>query len=361
MLPEALRPGTARKLGLAEDERFEILDFGRSFENHSLTAGEHLTQLLVAHFLEHLIAFDYLNHGYPLLGFCPIESDGRVAPALLLVSYNSPARGRAVAARWLSCLMIDSHCHLDHCPDPYEAADPQLKAMITVGTTAERNGRAVSLAQELSNVWAAVGIHPNNASDASDPEVRAEVERLARHARVVAVGETGFDTHWEKETLESQRSAFDWHAQLAAALDLPLILHVRDRQGSDDASRAATEAIRAAGHPRGVLHCFNGDQELMTAGLELGWMVSFAGNLTYPSAQPLRVAAQRLPRERLMVETDSPFLAPVPQRGRKNTPAFVRHTAAKLAELLEMEAAELEALTDGNAIDFYRLPLQAAA
>lgn len=255
--------------------------------------------------------------------------------------------------------MIDSHCHLDHCPDPYQAADPRLRAIVTVGTSASRNRRAVALAREVPNVWAAVGIHPNNASDAEDAGVRAEAEELARDARVVAVGETGFDTHWEKETLASQRQAFDWHARLAAGLELPLILHVRDRQGSDDASRAAEEAIRAAGHRQGVLHCFNGDDELMTAALELGWMISFAGNLTYPSAGPLRDAARRVPRDRLMVETDSPFLAPVPQRGRKNTPAFVRHTAAKLAEVLEIEPGELEAITDGNATDFYRLPPRA--
>lgn len=252
--------------------------------------------------------------------------------------------------------MIDSHCHLDHCSEPLAAADPSLRAMITVGTTAERNRSAVSLAKTLPNVWAAVGIHPNNASDLDDPAVREEIEQHCRQPRVVALGETGFDTHWDDETLSSQREGFDWHAELAGRLDLPLILHVRDRQGSDDASREASRALREAGHRRGVLHCFNGHAELLETGLELGWMISFAGNLTYPSAQRLRDAAGEIPAERLMVETDSPFLAPVPHRGERNTPAFVRHTARLLGELLGND--DIEELTDANAIRFYSLPLE---
>lgn len=253
--------------------------------------------------------------------------------------------------------MIDSHCHLDHCPDPIAAADQQLRAMISVGTTVERNRDTLQLAARLDNVWAAVGIHPNNASDAADPELRRAVEEQARQPRVVAVGETGFDTHWHDETLASQRNAFEWQAALAAGLDLPLILHVRDRQGSDEASREASRALRESGHGKGVLHCFNGDSALLETGLELGWMVSFAGNLTYPSAKNLQELAPRIPDERLLVETDSPFLAPVPKRGRRNTPAFVRHTAEFLAQLRGVTIDDLEQVTDANAIRFYRLPL----
>ncbi|MEX2540514.1 MAG: TatD family hydrolase [Trueperaceae bacterium] len=253
--------------------------------------------------------------------------------------------------------MIDSHCHLDHCPDPVAAADLALRAMISVGTTVERNRETLQLAERLPNVWAAVGIHPNNASDAVDPQVRRDLEEQALQPHVVAIGETGFDTHWDDESLASQRSAFDWQAELAARLDLPLILHVRDRQGGDDASREASRAMREAGHAKGVLHCFNGDRELLETGLELGWMVSFAGNLTYPSARKLQESAPHIPDERLLVETDSPFLAPVPERGRRNTPAFVRHTAGYLARLRGVTLERLEELTDTNAIRFYRLPL----
>ncbi|MEJ2356934.1 MAG: TatD family hydrolase, partial [Deinococcales bacterium] len=184
--------------------------------------------------------------------------------------------------------MIDSHCHLDACDDPEAAVDPELQAIVTIGTTVDSDRAAVRLASEHTNVWAAVGIHPNNASDADALEVREVVAALAAEARVVGIGETGFDTHWDDETLESQRRAFDWQASLARRLDKALILHVRDAQGREDASLAAARAIRDAGHRRGILHCFNGHAELLEAGMELGWMVSFAGNLTFKSAQPLR-------------------------------------------------------------------------
>lgn len=251
--------------------------------------------------------------------------------------------------------MIDSHCHLDHCDDPLAAADPTLRAMVTVGTSAERNLASVRLAERLPNVFAAVGIHPNSASDADDAGVRAGVEALLEHPRVVAVGETGFDTHWDSETLETQAAAFRWQADLAKRHQRALILHVRDRQGRDDASRAAEQHIAEAGHRRGVLHCFNGDQALLEVGLELGWMVSFAGNLTYDSAKALHASAVAIPAERLLVETDSPFLTPVPHRGRRNRPAYVRHTAAFLAALRSVEAAELEVQLDANAVRLYGL------
>ena len=256
--------------------------------------------------------------------------------------------------------MTDSHCHLDACADAAAAVDPTLRAIVTIGTDAASVERAVALASAHPNVWAGVGIHPNNASDADDAEVRRAVEAAASAPRVVAVGETGFDSHWQDETLDTQRRAFDWQAGLAAALGKPLVLHVRDAQGRDDASRAAARALSETGYRRGILHCCNGHRELLEVGLELGWMVSFAGNLTYKSAANLREAAARVPLERLLVETDSPYLAPVPMRGRRNTPAYVRHTAAALAEVREMALEELEAVLDANAARVYDLPGHAA-
>jgi TatD DNase family protein len=249
--------------------------------------------------------------------------------------------------------MIDSHCHIDSCDDPTGAADPTLRAMVSVGTTVDSNARTLLLAENIANVWAAVGIHPNNASEALADVVWERVEEQARHPRVVAVGESGFDNHWDRETLATQRAAFERHARLAALLDLPLILHVRDRQGGDDASREAADALRAAGHRKGVLHCCNGHLGLLEAGLELGWMVSFAGNLTYPSAENLRTAALEVPEDRLLVETDSPYLSPVPRRGRPNTPANVRYTAEFLARLRGLSAKRIEELTDANALRFF--------
>ncbi len=157
--------------------------------------------------------------------------------------------------------------------------------------------------------------------------------------------------------MSSQREAFLWHAELANELDKPLILHVRDGQNDEKASLEAARLLEQVAHPKGILHCFNGHVRLLETGLELGWMVSFAGNLTYKSAASIRAAAQSVPEDRLLVETDSPYLAPIPKRGRSNRPAFVHYTAAFLAELRGVSVAAIEAITDQNAIRIYGLPL----
>jgi TatD DNase family protein len=247
------------------------------------------------------------------------------------------------------------------CADPEAAIDPELKALITVGINVERNALALDLAQRHDTVWAAVGLHPNSAAEAASAEVRTTIAAQARHERVVAIGETGFDTHWQAATLAQQRAAIDWHAELARELDKPLILHVRDQAGQDDASRAAIRALQETGWPRGILHCCNGHEGLLAAGLELGWFVSFAGNVTFPKATALHAAARSVPAGRLLLETDSPYLAPVPRRGKRNTPGFVKYTAAFLAQLRETELAELEAVTDDNAIRAFSLPLPSSS
>lgn len=256
--------------------------------------------------------------------------------------------------------MIDSHCHLDRCEDPEAAVDRSLAAIVTIGTDLERSRSALHAATRHPNVFAAVGVHPNGASAAADPEVRAGIEALAQEPLVVGIGETGFDRYWDDETPEAQSAAFDWQAELAAHTDKALILHVRDKEGRNEAARSAVAAIRAAGHRRGVLHCFSGDRDLLQAGLELGWMVSFAGNLTYKSAGNLREVAAEVPLERLLVETDSPYLTPVPLRGKRNVPANVRHTAAVLAEVRGLPLAELEPILDANAARLYGLDRQRA-
>lgn len=246
--------------------------------------------------------------------------------------------------------MTDSHCHLTRLEDPDAAVDSAgLAWLVTVGTSLHDSRAALAIAGRHANVRVAIGIHPNEASVAADPEARADLEALASDEAVVAIGETGFDTHWDTETLESQQLAFDWHAELAARTCKPLVLHVRDAQGKDDASRAASRAIAASGVTRGVLHCFNGNRDLLEAGLAAGWHVSFAGNLTYPSAASIREAALEVPADRLLVETDSPFLSPVPHRGKPNTPAYVRHTAERLAAERGESLEDLERLLDANA------------
>jgi len=253
--------------------------------------------------------------------------------------------------------VIDSHCHLDRVDDLQACLATNLKAMVTIGTNVERSRAAIALAESDARVFAVVGIHPTEASKALEPEVPPTLLDLAQHDRVVALGETGFDDHWKDETLDTQRQAFDIHVELARAVDKPLVLHVRDQQGSEEASRAAEYAIRETPDIVGVLHCFGGDPGLLEVGLASGWYVSFAGNLTFPSADRIREAASRVPVDRLLVETDAPFLTPVPHRGKRNQPAYVQHTAAFLAELRGVPLLELEQQLDSNAKAFYRLPV----
>jgi TatD DNase family protein len=254
-----------------------------------------------------------------------------------------------------NCPMIDTHCHLDYCPDPHKVVDQTLAAMVSIGTNVERCQKTLELAQTHPNVWAAVGIHPNNASDAKEPEIRQKIEAMARHPRVVGIGETGFDTYWDNETLETQRESFRWQVELARELNKPLILHVRDKQGTEEASLEAAHMLMEANYDKGILHCFNGHSKLLETGIRLGWLVSFAGNLTYPKAKELHEAATILPKDHLLIETDSPFLSPIPKRGEKNVPANVRYTAAFLASLRQESVEEVEAYTDANARQIYAL------
>ncbi len=250
--------------------------------------------------------------------------------------------------------MIDTHCHLDSSHDP-DAADPGLAAIISIGTDLASCRNTLKLAERYPNVWAVLGIHPNSAGEAT-PETRAGIEALLTHPKVVGLGETGFDAYWDSVPLETQLEVFYWHAELARAHHKPLILHVRDKQNQETAAALACEILLASGHEQGVLHCFSGNERLMEVGLELGWYVSFAGNLTYKSAKNLQAAAKTVPPGRLLVETDSPYLSPEPKRGRPNIPARVRYTAAFLAELRGTTLEALEPVLDANARAVYGLP-----
>ncbi len=250
--------------------------------------------------------------------------------------------------------MIDTHCHLG--PDTLTGDTlTGLSAVVSVGTNPENCRQTLVLAEAHPHLWAVLGVHPNSADEAT-LETRRLIEGLCEHPEVVGIGETGFDTYWDAVSLEVQQDAFFWHAELAARLQKPLVLHVRDKGGREDASLAARDAILQAGHAQGILHCCNGHEELVKVGLELGWYVSFAGNLTYKSAKNLQAAARLVPEERLLVETDSPYLSPEPRRGRPNVPANVRYTAAFLAELRGTTLAGLEAVLDTNARRVYGIP-----
>jgi len=253
--------------------------------------------------------------------------------------------------------VIDTHCHLDRCSDLDAALDHDLAAVITVATDHARLAPVLRLATDDARTFAVVGIHPNEAHEAADPRVVAAIASALDHPRVVGVGETGVDLYWDRVPLAQQLASFRWQGELAIARDLPLVLHVRDPEGAGDpASRATAAMLTDLGHRRGVLHCTNGHAGLIEVALDLGWYVSFAGNLTYPKATAIREAAVSVPAERLLVETDAPYLAPVPRRGRPNVPANVRHTAAELARLRGLDPGELERRLDANARALFGLP-----
>jgi TatD DNase family protein len=240
--------------------------------------------------------------------------------------------------------VIDTHAHLTSLDDADEAigraADAGVTRILTVGTSIDDCGRALELAERHEGVFAILGIHPHEAGTASTHDLAALSELLA-HPKAVAVGETGLDWFRDYAPADDQRRLFAAELELAAELAKPVVIHTR---AADDDTLAAL-----ADHPGTVvLHCFSSPHMLPTA-LERGWYVSFAGNATYPKAVDLRLAATQVPVERILAETDSPYLSPQPVRGKRNEPANVVHTLATLAQARGEEPAELESQIELNA------------
>ena len=250
--------------------------------------------------------------------------------------------------------LIDTHAHLD---DPRfaddlpavldRAAAAGVTRVLTIGIDLATSRAALALAARFPDRLAAVvGIQPNHVAEAG-PDDFDEVARLAAGPLAVAVGETGLDRYWDKAPLALQEEYFARHLGLARRLGTPVVIHCRD--AGPDVVRVLRAEFDRAGPVRGVMHSFTGDAETARACLGLGLHLSFAGMLTYKTAADLREVARLVPPDRLLVETDSPYLAPVPVRGRRNEPAFVAHTAACLAGLVGMMTEELAAVTTRNA------------
>ncbi|WP_407570241.1 TatD family hydrolase [Deinococcus altitudinis] len=251
--------------------------------------------------------------------------------------------------------MIDSHCHLDYIADPAQAlTELGLSGVVCIGASPEHARSALALAEQFPQVWATVGIHPTDASEHDTPEARAELERLALNSRVVGIGESGLDDYWAQDERKAQQAAFEWQLSLAERLGKPLVIHTRDKQGQESAHLGVIDTLRGW-KGTAILHCFSGHRGLLEAGLERGDYFGFAGNVTYKTAQEIQAAAREVPSDRLLIETDAPFLAPVPKRGRPNRPGYVRHTLEYLAALRGLDPAELEQITDGNARRAYNL------
>jgi len=225
------------------------------------------------------------------------------------------------------------------------AAAAGVVAMVCVGYDEESSVAAVALAEQHPQIVAAVGIHPNS-SGVARPGAFERIEMLARHSRVVGIGETGLDNYRKRTPPAVQREWFVRHLGLAARLDLPVIVH--NREADAEVGPMLVEWSRQTGG-RGVLHCFSGDDAMLQAGLEAGFTVSFAGPVTYKNAGELPRRAQRVPLDRVVVETDCPYLPPHPHRGQRNEPAHVRLTAARLAELHGVSLERVEQATTENA------------
>lgn len=246
-------------------------------------------------------------------------------------------------------LLVDSHCHIDFDPLGAEADaviarahDNGVGHMLCVAVNIEDFPRVLNLAHTHDSVFASVGVHPN-AQDCHDPETE-ELVKLAADPKVVAIGETGLDYFRTEGKMNWQHERFRRHIAAAKATNKPLIIHTRD--SSDDTLKIMeAEGARDAG---GVMHCFVENWEIAKRALDLGFYISFSGIVTFKNAQALKEVAKKVPLDRMLVETDSPYLAPVPYRGKTNEPAYVRFVAEHVAELRGMAYEELAAATTQN-------------
>jgi TatD DNase family protein len=250
--------------------------------------------------------------------------------------------------------VVDTHAHLALCePDEDEllaaAREAGVHRILTVGLGEDSNPEAVRAANRNDDVFAAVGRHPNSANG-FDAAAAAAIEELAVRPEVAAIGETGLDFYRDRSEPDEQRRAFSAQIAIAKSTDKPIVIHLRDKDGAEDAVGEAFDTLdREGGGISVILHCFSAAPAWAERAAERGWYCSFAGNLTYPSAEPLREAAALVPDDRLLVETDSPFLAPQPMRGKPNQPANVVATAERLAEVRGVSYGDLERTVEANA------------
>ncbi len=256
-------------------------------------------------------------------------------------------------------MFIDSHCHIDF-PDFTEGVEPLLANMaanavthaLCVSVNLENLGRILELAERHANLFASVGVHPDH-EEAREPTVDELVD-LTRRPKVVAIGETGLDYYrMARETVDWQRERFRVHIRAACQAGKPLIIHTRN--AAEDTLAIMRE--EGAGEAGGVMHCFTESWQVAKAALDMGFYISFSGIVSFKSAKDLKEVARQVPMDRLLIETDSPYLAPVPHRGKRNEPAYVRHVAEEIASLRHMP---VEAVGEASSRNFFRLFRDAA-
>jgi len=250
-------------------------------------------------------------------------------------------------------MLIDSHCHLDYfnAPGEREAVIARARAagvaeMVTIGVTMSQSAQAIEIAAAHENVWACVGIHPLHAGEEGPVPPPEAIAALAAHPKVIGIGESGLDYFYDKAPRDVQDANFRANIRAAQLTGLPLAIHARDAD-ADIARILAEERDRGGGFAF-LLHCFSSGRALAEAALDMGGYISFSGIITFPKSHELREIAAAIPAERLLVETDSPYLAPVPFRGKRNEPAHTQHTARVLGEVKGLDEAGIAALTTKN-------------
>jgi TatD DNase family protein len=263
-------------------------------------------------------------------------------------------------------MFVDSHAHLDgerFASDREQviahAREAGVEAIVAIGNG---DGPAdvdcgIKLADQYDFIYATLGIHPHEARLADDAAYQ-KMEILAKHPKVIAWGEIGLDYFYDHSVRDVQKEVFIRQMELAADAKLPIVIHCRPSDGSENAWEDCFDLFRShwLSHGLGgILHCFTGTWAQAKAALDIGFMISFAGNITFPKAQQIRDAAAEVPLDRMLIETDCPFLAPVPHRGKRNEPALVKHTAQKLAELRGLTADEIGQQTTRNFYKFFKL------
>lgn len=254
-------------------------------------------------------------------------------------------------------MLVDSHCHLDF-PDfageqasiVARARDAGIGRMVTISTRVRRFQQVLETASAFDDVYCSVGTHPHNAAEEPDVPASTLVE-LSNHPKVVAIGEAGLDYHYDRAPHDVQAKVFRTHIAAARETGLPLVIHARD---ADDDMAAILEDETGKGAFPFILHCFSSGRRLAETGVALGGYVSFSGILTFKNSDELRAIAANVPHDRLLVETDAPYLAPVPHRGQRNEPAYVAETARVLAGTIGVSAEEIAAITTENVFRLFR-------
>lgn len=262
-------------------------------------------------------------------------------------------------------IFIDSHCHIDG-----EAFDEDrdvvveraknngVKAMLNVGTGNPHNGeidQAIAVAEEYENVFAAVGVHPHDAKLYNDEAENHLIDLVKSSTKVIAWGEIGLDFYYDHSPRDVQAEVFRRQIRAAKQLNLPIIIHSRD--ADDETVGILHEECSGKDFRGGIMHCFGGTPQMALDLIDIGFLISFAGNVTFKKAENLRDAARVVPLEKLLIETDCPFLTPVPFRGKRNEPSFVVHTANFLAEFYNIELQKLADQTTDNFINFFELKI----